>query len=68
MHLHNTEECPTRIFKYHFIAGICSTDLDFPMQNWDLLLEQAYITLYLIRPSRLNPKLSEYAQLNGTFE
>ena len=38
------------------------------MQNWDLLLEQAETTLNLLRPSRLNPNLSAYAQLNGTFD
>ena len=37
------------------------------MQNWYRLLEQAEITINLLRPSRLNPKLSAYVQLNGTF-
>ena len=38
------------------------------MQNWYLLVEQADITLNLLRLSRLNPKLSAYAQLNDTFD
>ena len=37
-------------------------------ENWDCLLEQAYITLKLICPSRMNPKISLYTQLNVTFE
>ena len=37
------------------------------MQNWGILLEQSEIIINLLRPSRLNPKLSSYAQLNGAF-
>ena len=57
IHIHNAAEHAIITFKYHFIAGICSTEPDFPMQKWDLLLEQAEITLNLLLPSRLNPKL-----------
>ena len=38
------------------------------MQNWDRLVEQADITLNLLQPSRLKPKLSTNSQLNGTFD
>ena len=38
------------------------------MQNWDRLLEQVEITLNLLRPSILNPRLSTYAQINGEFD
>ena len=37
------------------------------MHLWDRLLEQATITLNLLRPARLNPRLSAYAYLNGAF-
>ena len=37
------------------------------MEILECFLEQADIKLNLIRPSRLNPKLSAYVQLNGTF-
>ena len=37
------------------------------MKNWDQLLEQAEITLNLQRPSRLNPSIPTYAQLNSEF-
>ena len=68
MHRRNAAERSISKFKDHFIPGLCSTDPDFPMQNWYRLVEQAEITLNLLQPSRLNPKLSAYAQLNGTFE
>ena len=68
MHLHNAAKQAISTFKDHFIAGLCSTDLDLPMKNWYCLVEQAEITLNLLRPSRLNPKLSAYAQLNGKFD
>ena len=38
------------------------------MHNWDHLLEQAEITLNLLHPSILNPRLLAYAQLNGEFD
>ena len=49
MHCHNAAERAIRTFKYHFIVGLCSTEPDFPMQNWDRLVEQAEITLNLLR-------------------
>ena len=52
-------------FKNYFITLLFSTYPDFPMQNWDQLLKQAEITLNLLHPSRLNPILSAYLQLNG---
>ena len=55
-------------FKNHFIAGLCSVDPSFPLHLWDKLLPQAIITLNLLRPSRINPNLSAYAQLHGQFD
>ena len=68
MHIHNAAELSIINFKYHFIAGLCVMDPDFPIQNWDRLLEQAKIMLNLLRPSMLNPRLLAYAQLNGEFD
>jgi hypothetical protein len=53
--------------KNHFIAGICSTDKQFPLHLWDRLIPHVVITLNLLWQSRVNPKLSAYAQLNGPF-
>ena len=38
MHLRNTAERAISIFKDHFIVRLLSTDLEFPMQNWDRLV------------------------------
>lgn len=68
MHRRNAAKRAIRTFKNHFIAGLCSTDKLFPMNLWDRLLPQALITLNLLRASRLNPRLSAYAQLHGSFD
>jgi hypothetical protein len=58
-HHRNTAERAIPMFKNHFIAGLCSVDKDFPLLYlWDCLVEQAVITLNLLRGSRLNPHLS----------
>ena len=63
-HVHrcNAAERAIRTFKNHFIAGLCSTDANFPLKLWDHLLPQALITLNLLRGSRINPQLSAWAQ------
>ena len=63
----NAAECAISTFKDHFMVGLCSTDLDLPIQNWDILLEQAEITLKLFHLSRLNLIILAYAQLNIPF-
>ena len=67
IHRRNASERAIRNFKNHFIAGLASTDPNFP-SNWCRLLPQAELTLNLLRASCLNPKLSAYAQLEGTFD
>ena len=69
-HIHqcNSAECAIQTFKNHFIARLSSTDTNFPLSNWCRLLPQAELTLNLLRPSQLNPKLSAYAQLEGAFD
>jgi hypothetical protein len=68
MHRRNAAEREIGTWKNHFVAGLCSTDTRFPMHLWDRLLEQASITLNLLRPSRRNPKISAYNMLEGTFD
>jgi len=68
IHRQNVAERAIRTFKNHFIAGLCSTDPKFPMHLWCRLIKQAELTLNLLRTSRLNPKLSAYAQLHGQFD
>jgi len=68
MHRCNAAERVIRTWKNHFIAGLCTTDPNFPLFLWDTLVTQANLTLNLLRASRLNPKLSSYAQLHGNFD
>ncbi|GAX19836.1 hypothetical protein FisN_11Lu298 [Fistulifera solaris] len=68
VHRRNAAERAIRTFANHFIAGLCSTDVNFPLHLWDQLIPQAEITLNLMRGSRINPNLSAFAQLNGTFD
>jgi hypothetical protein len=68
IHRRNAAERAIRTWKNHFIAGLCSTDQNFPLHLWDRLLPQAMISLNLLRGSRINPKLSAYAQVHGAFD
>ena len=61
IHQRNSAERAIQTFKNHFIAALACTDPNFPMSNWCRLLPRAELTLNLLRPSRLNPKLSAYA-------
>jgi hypothetical protein len=56
------------MFKSHFITVLCSIDKNFPLHLWDCLVPQAVLSLNLLWGSRLNPKLSAWAQLNGNFD
>jgi hypothetical protein len=64
----NNAERAIQTFKNHFISGLCSVDPNFPLKLWDKLLPRATLTLNLLRKSRINPRMSAYAQLNGHFE
>lgn len=68
VHRRNAAERGIRTFQNHFIAGLCSVDKNFPLHLWCRLIPQANITLNLLRGSRINPKLSSWAQLCGTFD
>ena len=67
-HRANAAERAIQTFKNHFIAGLSGIDPHFPISQWDRLLEQATLTLNLLRSSRLNPKLSAQAFLFGQFD
>jgi hypothetical protein len=68
IHRRNNAERAIQTFKNHFIAGLCSVDPNFSLKLWDKILPQATITLNLLRKSRINPRMSAYAQLNGHFD
>jgi hypothetical protein len=67
-HRRNSAERAIRSFKYHLIAGLCSTDKSFPMHLWDIILPQAVITLNMLRTSRINPKLSAATHLFRQYD
>ena len=68
IHRHNSAERAIGTFKDHFIAGLASTDPDCQISLWCRLLPQTETTLNLMRASRINPKLSAYEQLEGSFD
>ena len=47
---------------------MATCDPDFPLREWDRLLQQAELTLNLLRNSRINPALSAWAYLFGNFD
>ena len=69
-HIHRTNAAEKAIgtFKDHFVSGLCSVDPHFPLHLWCRLLPLATTTLNLLRPARLNPRLSAEAFLNGAFD
>jgi hypothetical protein len=48
-HRRNAAERAIWTFKNHFIVGLCRVDKDFPLHLWDRPVEQAVITLNLLR-------------------
>ena len=67
IHRRNSSELYIRTFKEHFIAGLSSTHKEFLLHLWCRLLPHAILTLNLLWQSRMNSKLSGYAQLHGEF-
>jgi hypothetical protein len=67
-HRQNPAERAIQAFKSHFIATRSGTDSTFPQDCWDLLVPLALVTLNIMRPSRINPAISAYTQVKGTFD
>ena len=67
IHCRKSAERVIQTFKEHFIAGLASNHKDFPVHLWCQLLPHASLTLNLLRQSRMNPKLSGYANLMGNL-
>ena len=68
IHRRNIAERAIQTFKNHFITILAGVDSKFPKNEWDKLLPQAEITINLLRSSRINPNLSAYEQMEGTFD
>ena len=68
LHRQNSTERAIQTFKNNFIAGLASVNKNFPVHFSCRLLPHCLLTLNLLRPLRINPKLSAYAQLHGAFD
>ena len=67
-HRSNPAERAIQTYKNHFIAMLSGTDPTFPDNAWDQLIPLANITLNLLRQSKIQPKLSAYAQMHGPYD
>ena len=67
-HRANTSERIIETAKHHFIAGMAGTDENFPIREWERGVEQSQRTLNILRPCRINPKLSAGAFLEGNHD
>ena len=67
-HRENTAERMIETSKHHFIAGMAGTDENYPIQEWDRGVEQSQRILNMLRPCRINPKLSADAFLEGQHD
>ena len=68
MHRVKTVEKAINIFKSHFTTDLTTVNSDFPLHLWCHLLPLATTTLNLLWLSRINPKVSAYEILHGTFD
>ena len=68
LHCINAAERVIQTYKDHLIAGLSICDPNFPLHLWDRLIPHDTLTLNLLQLSRLNPRLSAEAQLNGAFD
>ncbi len=64
----NTAECIIQTWKNHFIAGMCSTDHDFPIKLWDKLIPQSEMKLHLLHTLRVDHTKSTYKALECPFK
>ena len=67
-HRVNAAERAIQTWKNHWIAGMGTLDPKCPIQLWCQFIEQGQDTLNMLRVSRINPKLSSYAILEGQFD
>jgi hypothetical protein len=67
-HRRNAAERAISTFKEQFVAGLSSVDPSFTLHLWDILLQQAEITLNLLQTSRLHPQLSAAEHYHGLVD
>ena len=64
-HRRNIAERAIQTAKNHFVAVLCGSHHDFPMQLWWRLLTQAEWQMNMIGQSNVAPNVSEYAHIHG---
>ena len=67
-HRENNSERAINTFKNHFISVLCSVDIYLHLKLWDRLLQQATISINLLRQSRTLPNLSSYTHIFGELD
>ena len=64
----NMAERVMDIVKPHIVSTVAGCDIDFPIKAWNLLLPQVETTLNLLRTSTVNPQVSCYGTMYGTYD
>ena len=67
-HRLNEAERAIQTFKAHFIAIRSGANRAFPKNCWSLLLDEAVLTLNLLRLSRINTAIFAYTHIHGVFD
>jgi hypothetical protein len=65
-HRANSAERAIRTWKNHFIAILCGLDPNFPLFVWDELIEQAELTINMLREG-IDESISAWESVNGIF-
>ena len=67
-HRTNRAERAIRTWKGHFIATLAGIDPECPLALWEDFIEQAELTLNIMRSSPINPMISAWEALCGKFD
>jgi hypothetical protein len=67
-HRVNAAERAIQTFKAHFINALATTNSNFPLDLWDRLTPQVEATLNMLRPSCINPTMSVYEAVHGSYD
>jgi hypothetical protein len=67
-HRTNKAERAIRTWKNHFVSTLFTSDPDFPLDLMDYFIDQAEITINLLRASAITPCISAYQQVRGVFD
>ena len=68
IHLKNSSKIIIRTFKNIFVADLLLVDTNCLIYMWWRMVEQAEITLNILRTSQTNPILLAYAQIFGELD